>query len=440
MQFSRKIIGLTLRVFYAGATFLVGVTLARLLSPEDYGQYAYVYAWLMVGVGLVQAGFPVFIVREVATYFQAGRYDLIRGLLRWSNLAIFFLGSIFIGGVLIINQFHFSGLKSSSLRQMFLVGAFMIPIIVLSVKTEAATRGLGYTLIGQAAELLVRPVSQLSLLLVFAWGVLPWPLTPQSAIWTALAASISALITSLIVYFCLLPKEIGESPISFDFSNWSKNIGKITLFSWINVINQQFMIIFLGLISQPSDVAEYRVALQLAMVIPLGLTVAEMLYTPRLSQAYDRGDFNEMQNIAVQLCRFSLAISIPISFVLLFLGYYIIIHVYGVDYLGSIIPVFILVLGYVAGTIFGSVGILLYVSRNEWDLIASQFALLILSGAAACLLVPQFGAIGAAAAHALGMTCYNIALFYRVLRKINIVSLPVGVTMIREIPLDNKNQ
>jgi len=78
--------------------FLLAILLARALGPEGYGVYAFVFAIVSLLAIPTQLGLPQLVVRETAKAQAAEEWGLMRGLWRWSTLAVW----LFSTGVLIL--------------------------------------------------------------------------------------------------------------------------------------------------------------------------------------------------------------------------------------------------------------------------------------------------------------------------------------------------
>jgi len=89
---------LALKLGSTALGFLLAILLARTLGPEGYGVYAFVFAIVSLLAIPTQLGLPQLVVRETAKAQAAEQWGLMRGLWRWSTLAVW----LFSSGVLVL--------------------------------------------------------------------------------------------------------------------------------------------------------------------------------------------------------------------------------------------------------------------------------------------------------------------------------------------------
>ena len=78
------------------------------------------------------------------------------------------------------------------------------------------------------------------------------------------------------------------------------------------------------------------------------------------------------------------------------------------------VPLAILAFGHLVSVFFGSVGLLLTMSGFEKETLRGQVVALVVNVAACGLLIPRFGAVGAATGAMLGLIVWNVVLAIRV--------------------------
>jgi O-antigen/teichoic acid export membrane protein len=136
--------------------FVLAILLARILGPEGYGIYAYVFALVSVLAIPAQFGLPNLIVRETAKANVNKHWGLMLGVWRWATVmtGVFSAILVFIAAGmawLFVDRF------SDRQLETFLWGLTLVPLIALANLRGAALRGLHKVVLGQIPERVLRP-------------------------------------------------------------------------------------------------------------------------------------------------------------------------------------------------------------------------------------------------------------------------------------------
>lgn len=83
-----SIASVAIKVLSMTLTLVLAILLARLLGPEKYGIYTYVFALVSLLVVPAQLGLPELVVRETAKAVEKGEWRLVRGLWQWASRVI----------------------------------------------------------------------------------------------------------------------------------------------------------------------------------------------------------------------------------------------------------------------------------------------------------------------------------------------------------------
>jgi O-antigen/teichoic acid export membrane protein len=82
-----------IRVASAAVVFLSQILLARWMGSFEYGNYVYVWTWLLLVGDIVHLGLPLTAQRYIPEYARRGALDLLRGYLIGSRWLTFGLGT-----------------------------------------------------------------------------------------------------------------------------------------------------------------------------------------------------------------------------------------------------------------------------------------------------------------------------------------------------------
>lgn len=414
--------GMMMHIIYIGLSFFIGVILARHLGPEMFGNYSYLLAWLALATSLVTAGLPTLLIREIAAYRQMQEYELIEGIFRVASILVILFSGVSIAGVLVAELF--GQMQKWSIEVIF-AGLLSLLFLSLTSVYESATRGLGNVLVGQLANKIVRPVVHVVALtlLVLGLGFYNEAITIKAAMYAFTFANLAGF---LVAFFILRKKRMNYVNVQkkYDFGSWYSGFWRMSILGWMGALNLQLSVILLGLLGGEVDVAKYRVAAQIAMLIPFGLTVVNTIQMPSFSKLFGSGDKAELQRQVARGCTISLLTAFPILLATVFFGEEIILLLFGSGYQGAGILLLILSLGQLINVSAGSSGVLMLASHKEHTVMLTQGAVLVLNSILCIILIPELGAMGAAMASAISLTIRNTYLVFFIYRSLGIISLP----------------
>ena len=152
-----------------------------------------------------------------------------------------------------------------------------------------------------------------------------------------------------------------------------------------------------------------------------GRDIVNMVIGPYVVRAWQNDDLDQLQALSRRSARLALLASLPVALPLVLLAGPIVRLTFGADYVAlAAVPLVILAGAQLVNVAFGSVGLLLTMSGHEHDALFGLAAGLVLNAVAAALLIPPYGATGAAAASALGLVAWNMLLAIRVYRRIRL--------------------
>ena len=411
-----------MRLAWIGLGFATAVLLARVLGPEGFGAYSYVLAWLLFGAALVQAGFPQLLVREVATCRAQSEAPLAAGVIRAATGLVLAASLVFTAGLLAL---HDIGLLAPLEPVLLYVGLPVLLLRAAAMTLQAASRGYGHVLRGQAAELVVRPVLHVLLLLVLLAGLLPVPLDPVSAMGAYALAAFAGLLYAIWALRPLARTLATRSP-RYEVRGWLASSGKLGVYTWMTAVNLHTAPIALGMLAVATEVAEFRVAWHVAALVPIGHGVMNAIHAPALASAHARADRAALQSLASRHCMIGIAAAAPLCLLVLFWGEGLVALAFGEAYRAAAAPLVILALAQLANAAVGPVGLLMISARQERALLLAQAAVV---GAHVLLLLaltPVWGAIGAAAASGAAIVALNLVLLLLVRSRLGIWSLPLG--------------
>jgi O-antigen/teichoic acid export membrane protein len=376
---------------------------ARVLGPHGYGLYAYVIAWTTVLAIPAGLGIPSYLVREGAK-LAAGR---LRALLHWSDKWIVMGGlvaSAFMAAAVLVPP-------AADARWLFVIAA-PIPLLAnLGAVRSALLQSRGKVARSQWPMLLGPALMLAVLFILWLWR---GRLAPVELVWVA---TLAALCQSLVNHWQLrrmAPSHIDRDPLP-------TRLREALPFMWLAglyLLNSRTDLLMLGGMKGAYDVGIYAIASRAAELTSITMAAVNMVLAPKIAALYGSGQLEVMRRMVRSATRRVLLASIPLASLLFFgarplLGYF-----YGERFEAGALPLQILVLSQVVvvgsgplGTLLNMTGLTRVNSQNMMVAVALNVAL-------NAVLIPRFGATGAATATAISLIFSRLLLSYQVRRQL----------------------
>lgn len=387
--------------------FVLLLVLSRQLGPSGFGAYSFAFAWAsLLSVPAVLGLSPV-LVRNVATYNARERWAELRGIFRRANQAVLAMSLVLAGVAAIAGALmEFS---EPSLRQPFLIGLVLVPLLALSAVRLATLQGFGHVVLARLPETLVAPAMFLALVaLVAAVG------SSFSASWAVglqVVATLLAFVVGAALVRARMPRPAGAVTPAFETRTWARSAAPLLLVSVLGAIGLQAGTIALGLTADAAEVGVYAVAVRIAVLTGF-LSVAAMYpLMPAVARLHATGDHERLTILVRRSAQVVLLLSLPLALAFVALpGFFL--GVFGAGYSQGETVLRVLVLGELLKLALGNAGIALAMSGLEGQVLkgvtAGAVTNLVLLGA----LVPPLAAEGAAIALAAGALVTNGVLAY----------------------------
>jgi O-antigen/teichoic acid export membrane protein len=398
----------------------LGVALARGLGPDGYGVYAYAFAIMGLLMVVAEAGVPTLLMREVAASQARSEWGLLRGCLRRGTQLVALTASIVSLLGLVVLWWFADSLRTDVLYSMLLM-LLVLPLTVLCKTLAHAMLGLHRAVVGQAADMLLRP---LLVLLILAIVFLMWPeyRKPQIAMFVQLLVALVVLIFAVLVMQRLLPANARKADPEYKSGQWLKSALPFAIIGGAGIINNQADIIMIGWFLDSEDVGFYRVAIQGAGLVAFGLQAFNAVVAPQFSRLFANGDMHRLQRLVTSSARAILAVALPLAGIFVLAGDVIVVWVFGKEYAAVYQPLAILAVGQMINAGFGSVGFLLNMTGHEGITARILWQTAIVNVVLNALLIPPFGTAGAAMASAFSLIMWNALLYIQVRKRLGLNS------------------
>jgi len=397
-----------LQVVYAGFAFLNAIVLARMLGTEGYGAFANAIGWISLLSVPATFGFATLLIRDIAIYRSKKDWELLRGLLRFSDkfvfLASLLLALIAAASVCILYPSQYQ----ATMRRTVLISLIMVPILSAYNLREAAICGLEYVIRARFPGMVVRPA-------VLFCGVitlyLVWPglLSAPMAMGVNVLGGGVALVLAISSLRKLLPVDSKFASAKYERRTWLMTAVPMLVYSGSQIVLGQSDIVMLGAMRGAHEVGQYAAASrisQLLMFIPLS---TEIIAAPVISRLYSRGDTARLQRVVTVMVRSTFAAALPFGTVLFFMGSYVL-GLFGRGFIVADPALRILVVGKVFAISMGSGSLLMGMIGRERALSVVVVCMAILNITLNAAIIPQYGLYGAAVATILSMAVSQVVL------------------------------
>ena len=404
--------------------FVLSVIFARALGPDSFGTYTYVMSIMTLLVVLADAGMPSFLMREVACKYRYMDKNLINAAVMYSfKIVMIFSVIISIIGLAVLalkwNTFD------THIKYSVVIMLSTLPFISILKTSSYAIRGLHCIIAGQVFEFLGRPIVVLLIILLFYYFSIP--IRVDLAILAQLIAAASVCIISLIWWRSCIINSLQftqKKPATTIKHSWKSSISFIFL-GLAEIINYQADVLMLGLYKSETDVGIYRSASQLAVIVAFALQAANSVIAPHLARLYSESDWSRLERVVKIVARSSFLFAVSVVIVLLFYGEKILISVFGNSYVAAYSPLVILSIGQLANAYFGAVGLLLNMTGYESVVARMLWVTGTVNVIINAILIPKYGATGAAVATAITLISWNYFLYLEVKKKLGISSTAI---------------
>lgn len=407
----------TLKALSVPLTMAASVMLARGLGPEGFGNYAFVMSLVAVVSLPIGPGLMQLVTREVASYAYGREWALVTGLRRSARVAVLSLSGLCMLGALLLATLGPN--EAAHVPSALLpIGALVLPALGLTAVQAGTIHGLGRVVYAQVPKLLVKPGGHV---LIVAFLLVAGRLNPGNALLSQVLATLVGTLAASILLLRLAPTEIRSADPAYRRGDWAQQWLPFTLLAASGVLNAQLGILVLGLLGSSEGVAALRVADRGAALIAFPLMAVNMVIAPQVALAAKSGTWDRLQALSTRAARIAFALAIPIAMPMFVFPAALIRTVFGADYAAiAAVPLGVLAIGQLVSALFGPVGTLLTMSGHASDTLLGQGLALVANALVAVVLVPSFGALGAAIAASVGLVASNGMLGWMLTRRLRV--------------------
>ena len=393
MSVTRSLVSSTLmRVVSALLTFFNGVVFARILGPEFYGHYVLILSWISLCYFVSTAGLPTLVLREVALSSARGQKGQVKGVLIFSFFSFLCLLAFCILAYWLSRAVFDVAMPIGN--KGWVVWATVL-LWGASILMESATRGLGYTSIGQVGELLLRPGGTMVVFLLLYVARESGDIDNHTALIALFSATALSAAFSTAAFVWYQRSVVHEAP-QFEFRSWIR--GGIYSSGATILIACSYPLSFLmvGNLLGSADLGVYRVAYQVSVAAGMGLLAAKVVIAPQAASALSNGSKTAITEVYRRSIAACLLFSVPATVALLLFPQTILSGVFGQEYIGGANSTQILAVGVLINSLFGPIDVVLQIKRRDKVLFLAAVIRVAIFLSFVGLLTPRVGMVGTA--------------------------------------------
>ena len=416
---------LSIKLVNIALGFFVTIVLANVMTSYEFGIYSYVFSIASLMSIPARFGIQKLLLRETARGMALENRELVKGLWVWGGSCVIAL-SIFSCACYFL-VFYFQSLdKQAIYYDTALIGAFLIPLMALASVRAGILQGLGYIVYAHIPEQLLRPL----FFIIIVFIVTTFFLVDMSSEYVIFLHT-SVWLFVFIIGVCFLwlkkPASIDKNlKAKYNCAVWLRAVIPLGLTGVMYQINTYADILILGYWVEPEEIGIYRIAIQLALLIALGMQVVEMFVSPMIAKLYAEGSIKRLRRLVAICSMVSFVMAGGIYILLNFVGEFVIEMFFGIDFIKAYTILLVLGFGQVVSSFFGSLGPLASMTGHEGLAAKCIMASAIINVLLNFLLIPFFGVMGAAAATAISVVVRNIYLWFSIFKKVKINSCAVS--------------
>ncbi len=372
------------------AHFVLRIILGRELGPEGLGVYTLAFTIYLLGMQFAAFGIGASLTKYVAEFIDD--YPTISIYVSSGMTSSIITGTLMGAALFFFAPYiAISFFNVPELEGLIRLIALCYPLISIQKAVLGTLNGFRrmhlYALLNIVQNI---SVVAASIILVISFGM-------------GILGAVMGLVIPTILIGILSPIFIRES-LAFNVSLWNKTALRATtsfgfyvvLSNSIAYLNTQMDSILIGYFLNPTEVGIYAVAALLAQTLTLIPSAVQRVSAPVTTTIYAKGDTGSLRRLIFSIMKKSFFLSICIAISIAILGQFLIICLFGKEFLEAYLPLLILLLGYTFAGTFAAVGSTL----ASIGKVRILFRLTAFCGVFNILLnivlIPYFGLIGAA--------------------------------------------
>lgn len=387
------VVGFGVKGFGAVTSFLFTWLVARSFGPVGVGAFGTALTSAQMATIIALIGLDTILVRTVAVSIAQDRTGVARAAMHHAIRIALGMGvAIMLGVLLFHHQIAIGIFSSAALGPDLMLMAVLVPVSAYCRLASTTLRGVGR--IGES-QMVDGPLGTLIGAVMLGGAILLGmarnPLLPS-------ILYLTGWIVTMLVASLLLRRAIRSWKASEPLDRPMVRPGLMILFSNANnFFIDWFATVVLAATHGPAEAGLFRVGYQIASSLKLLSSTSETILQPVFAASYQQGDVKRIARILRLTLLALLLASSPIVAAVLIAPHWIM-NLFGKQFAAGAIAMQVMVLGQVLSLICASSGGVLLMANRERLVAVLSVITVALAAALALLLIPPYGALGAAIA------------------------------------------
>jgi len=406
--------GVSMGVRIAGVALSYGanILLSRTLGVQAFGEYVIALSWALVLTLPAKAGFDNSALRYSTIYLERQDFASLRGFVRF-GAAIVVVISLLMGAVILLVGSTLVPVQPETR----LWSAIMILPLALLALFSVVMRTAHRIVSSQFYEQMLRPALVIGGVLGIA--VAGGHLSAASAMGLTTAAATVALAALVVELRRVFRSASQYEPRYDEWQQWLAVSLPMLMLGVVQELMNQIDIILLGQLADARQAALFAASWRLASLVPFALVGLATMAGPLIAAAYERRSIDELHRVSRMVARAGFAFALISAAVLFLLGRPLL-GLFGPDFVAGLDVLSILLLGGIVNAFTGVVAYFTTLTGKERQGLAIFAGALVLSIVLNLVLIPRFGAVGAAVASSSATIAWNLAMLVYVRRTMGI--------------------
>lgn len=406
------------KVLGMGAGFLLQVFMARMLGVDEFGFYMYALAWVYIAMMLALLGFDTALLRFIARYQALQDWGRLRGVLRHAMQWVLVAGLV-AGALAALLAWLLGDRLEPGLAPVLFAAAPLIPLFALSALRQSALRGYKRVFQAELPDSVFRPL--LIMALVAVWWAWQDDVRATDAMLIQMVAALAAFVLGGWWLYRATPAGVHAAAPEYD-REWVRVALPMLLIAGLHLILKQTDVIMIGALASAREAGIYAAMVRLADLAVFGLTAANAITAPMISELYSSGRRAELQRLLTLSSRAVLVFTLAVGAVLVVGGHWIA-ALFGPEFTSGVGALWILLAAQVVNAATGPVGYLMTMTGHQNAVLVIQGLAAAINVALNWLLIPLYGMAGAAIATATAIVFWNVVMFVYVNRQLGLRSI-----------------
>lgn len=389
---------------------LIQVMIVRYLSKANYGAWAYALSVVTFLQGVAALGLDKAITRFVSIYHEKKEYEKLFGTILLSLVIVALASAVMIGAL-----YAWPGLIAQLIRDqpqpiaLLLVLIFLVPVDTLDNLLVGLFASFGKSRAIFLRRFVLGPALRLLAVLVL---VASGSGVNFLAFGYVAASALGVLINGWMTLRLFRKQGLLEH---FHLSGISVPVREILSFTLplfstelLTVFLQTFGILILGYFHSLDEVALFRVAVPMAAVNLTVMRSFAYLYTPAASRLFAKNDYEGINDLYWSTAIWMAVLTFPVFAFTFSAAPALVSLLYGKQYEQAGLYLALMSLGQYTNVALGFNGLTLKILNKVRYMVVINLLAGLANILACLLLIPPFGALGAAIATASALIAHNI--------------------------------